>query len=102
MANQTISQSDLNSIVLNFVKQLEAKAWGSDIAVEGLPKEFTLQALEAILMSADQTAADLMASATGIAYLRGHSCVTEDDVSAAIEVRAKGVEQVLPARNEEE
>lgn len=102
MADKVITQENINDNVVNFVRQFEDDGWGTQLEMVGLPKKFDSRAMEDILLNANKAAFDLMAAATGIAYLRGNATITQYDVITAVEMKKKGVERVLqPGENAE-
>lgn len=100
MSNQDkikeITKEDLNKLIEKFLSKLAVDDWGTEIAVEGLPKKFSITAIRKIMTHFNENIFKLFNEATGVAFLRNHHTVEEMDSESAIEVRERGISEVIP------
>lgn len=100
MAEKTITKDDITNNVISFVEQIMGKSWNAKLRIHGFPLRFDVKAFETLLLTSTKIAVDLTSTATGVAFIRGHDDITEEDVITAIEVKQRGADAVLPPPGE--
>lgn len=95
-SDNKVTRTDLDDNAREFIRKAVEGNWGDQVEINGSPKAADAKAFEIILLGSNQHAMDSVDIAVGVAYLRGHPRITTEDAYTALEIKAQGVDQVLP------
>lgn len=88
MSNQNIiTREDLDSFIERLFRETYNN-WSDQVTVHGLPKAFDKEALKKLLLKMNEHTFKILSKATGVAYLRNHSIVNQEDCDAATKINS--------------
>lgn len=94
--DRTTSIEEIVKLIEEHLEQKIKAGWGLGLEIDNVPLEIREQAVPLWMNKIYSYMRKTLQSACGVALMKGHAVVEEEDMLQALEIHKKGVNRYLP------